>query len=100
MENVLPVSACLPAIKQLMEKLGYDFFASDTMSPTMFACPNSRPRIYFGGRRRNAMEPVLPQGRTKAAAYDKRVCNTIQDFAAKFAQEPAIPLASFMLDVD
>lgn len=98
MENVLPVSACLPAIKKLMEKMGYDFFASDTMSPTMFACPNSRPRIYFGGRRRNSntTEPVLPQGPT----YDKRVGKTIADFAAKFAQEPPIPLANFMLDVD
>ena len=50
MENVVGVKTLMKNIQRLLEGWNYVFFCTEKLDPTMFGVPNSRPRLYFGGR--------------------------------------------------
>eukprot|EP00974_Lingulodinium_polyedra_P092311 8944678-Lingulodinium_polyedra.AAC.1 len=43
-------------IQQCLGRLGYGLFCTDVLSPKMLGLPNSRPRVYFGGRLRSGLK--------------------------------------------
>lgn len=91
MENVVGVSLIMGPIRDFYEKLGYAFFCSNVVDPTRFGCPNNRPRVYFGARRRSTLI-------TKVASYEEEVLLQLKRLQDGFARQVPMPLESFLLD--
>ncbi len=91
MENVIGVVHLMENIQRLLESWNYVFFCTSKLDPTMFGLPNSRPRLYFGGRQRSAMSG-------DPAPYADKVNGFLKDVTARFQDQSPMPLEMFLLD--
>lgn len=91
-ENVPSVTKITPDLEVLFQKMGYAFFVSETMDPTNFGLPNSRPRIYFGARRCSSLSATRP------SAYAAEVRATISRLAAAFKEQTPMSMQTFVFE--
>ena len=93
MENVPGVLKLMKDIMAIFASMGYVFFCSCTMTPTMFALPNARPRVYFGGRRRHTIVK-------NPSTYEADCMEFVRCTIKAYALESPMVLEDFLLDVE
>lgn len=90
MENVVGVKKITLDLEELFKKLGYAFFATDTMDPTEYGLPIHRPRVYFGARRCNSL-------RANPQTYGSDVLAVVTRLSQAFREQTPMTLETFLL---